>query len=185
MAQQPISTDSGLPPHVEGTLRAVEELHVEHWRSASRADRILEEIKAQISRPRFIVVLLVLVCAWIVANIEVPGGFPDPPPFAYLSLVLTFGAVCLTVLVLSTQQRADRLADHREKLILQLTHVSEQKTAKLIALVEELRRDDPQIRDRLDTEAQQMTEATDVAAVSEALRSDAVASGGSADPDSP
>lgn len=165
-----MSDESELPPHVEGTLRAVEQLHLHHQQSASRADRILDSLRAQISRPRSIVVLLAVVFAWIGVNLVAPKSFSDPAPFPYLSLALALCGVCLTILVLATQWRADRLADHREKLILQLTQVSEQKTAKLIALVEELRRDSPQIRDRLDTEAQQMTEATDVAAVSEALR---------------
>jgi hypothetical protein len=72
--------------------------------------------------------------------------------------------------ILATQWRADRLAEHREKLILQLTFVSEQKSAKLIALVEELRRDLPHVRNRVDREAQQMIETVNVTAVSEAVK---------------
>jgi len=163
--------EGGLPQHVEHAVRAVEKLHSEHHKAASHADRLLSRAKRWISRPRFVGILLVLVLAWLIANVALPPEVRiDPPPYAYLSLALAIAAVCLTVLILATQWRADALADHREKLILELTVLSEQKTAKLIALVEELRRDLPIVHDRLDTEAQQMTQSTSMSAVSDALR---------------
>jgi uncharacterized membrane protein len=162
---------AGLPPHIEQTVEAVEQVHVEHRKAASPVDRVLDGIRAAISRPVFLGLLLCGVFAWMVANVMLPVHRRlDPPPFVYLSLALALAAVCVTVLILATQWRADRLAEHREKLILQLTFVSEQKSAKLIALVEELRRDLPHVRDRIDAEAQQMTETVNVSAVSEALK---------------
>jgi uncharacterized membrane protein len=162
--------DDKLPPHVEQTVRAVEELHAQHRENANPVDRLLERIRLQVSRPAFIVALMILVGFWTIANCWWKAGAVDPPPYAYLQLLLSLGAVCLTILVLATQRRADGLASHREKLILQLAFVSEQKAAKVIALVEELRRDSPQVRDRADHEAEQMTESVDAQAVSNALR---------------
>jgi uncharacterized membrane protein len=163
--------EAGLSPQVELTVRAVEKLHLEHHEAATSADRFLDRAKAWVSRPVFVGLLLSAVLAWLMFNLMLPDSVRiDPPPFAYLSLALAVGAVCLTVLILATQWRADRLADHREKLILQLTSLSEQKTAKLIALIEELRRDLPIVRNRLDSEAQQMTQPASVLAVSEALQ---------------
>jgi hypothetical protein len=43
-------------------------------------------------------------------------------------------------------------------LILQLTLLSEKKTAKIVALLEEMRRDSPQIPNRVDQEAIAMTQ---------------------------
>jgi uncharacterized membrane protein len=163
--------EAELPPHVEQTVEAVERVHVEHRKSASSVDRMLDCIRAAISRPVFLGLLLSGVLAWMVANAVLPVHRQlDPPPFLYLSLVLALAAVCVAVLILATQWRADRLAEHREKLILQLTFVSEQKSAKLIALVEELRRDLPHVRNRVDREAQQMIETVNVTAVSEAVK---------------
>jgi uncharacterized membrane protein len=161
--------DSTLPRHVEETVRVVERLHSEHDEGATSADRLLEMLKARIGRPRSVAVILIAALLWIAAN-TLSGVAIDPPPFPYLQLALSLGAVCLTILILATQRRADLLASHREKLILQLSFVSEQKTAKLIALMEELRRDTPHVPDRLDSEAQDMTSSVDVGAVSEALR---------------
>lgn len=165
--------DSALPPHIEETVQAVEQIHLQHRDEASRADGLLDRTKAQISRPRFIVILFAVLTGWALLNLTMPRQFrPDPAPFLYMQLVLSFGAVLLTILILATQRRADRLASHREKLILQLAFVSEQKTAKLIELVEELRRDIPHVPDRHDIEAEQMTKKVDAGAIADALRED-------------
>lgn len=67
----------------------------------------------------------------------------------------------MTVLILTTQRHADRLAENRAQLTLQLALVNEQKTAKLIGLVEDLRRDHPDIANRIDPEALAMAQSTD------------------------
>jgi uncharacterized membrane protein len=161
-----------LPRHVEETARAVEQLHVEHHERATRSERFLEHVKARVSQPVFVVAIAGFAALWIVANFWLHGRNLawDPPPFAYLELVLSTLALFVTILILATQRRADILASHREQLILQLVFVSEQKTAKIIALLEEQRRDSPQLRDRVDREAEQMTETVDPRTVSEALR---------------
>jgi len=169
-------SEAELPPHIEQTVQAVEQLHVEHRKRASSADRVLDRTRAVISSPAFLGLMVVAALTWMLVNVVLPLHRQfDPPPFAYLSLTLALAAVCITVLILSTQWRADRLAEHREKLILQLTFVSEQKSAKLIALIEELRRDLPHVRNRVDAEAQQMTETVNVSVVSQALKSTEIA----------
>jgi len=162
-----------LAPHVEETVRAIEQLHVEHHESATRADRFLERLKGRLSHPAFLTVLALGVCVWIVVGLMFRGTARawDVPPFPLLQLTLSILAVCIAILILATQRRADRLSSHREQLILQSTLVSEQKAAKIIALLEELRRDSPEVPDRVDLEADRMTAGIDPRAVSEALRS--------------
>lgn len=159
-----------LPPHVEETVRAVEQMRVDHHVSATSIDRAMDRIKSRISAPSFMLLTALLVAIWIVANLALRTEAWDPAPFSYLDLTLSTLAFLITVLILATQRRADSLAEHREQLILQLAFVSEQKTAKIIGLLEELRRDSPQIRDRTDHIADQMTENVDPQAVSNALR---------------
>lgn len=173
---------TNLAPHVEESVRAVEQLHVEHHESATPTDRFLERLKGRLSHPAFIAILTLGVGVWIVAGLTLRGTawVWDLPPFPYLQLTLSIIAVCIAILILATQRRADRLASHREQLILQSTLVSEQKAAKIIALLEELRRDSPEVPDRVDAEADRMTEGIDPRAVSEALRSSDPDSAGSA-----
>jgi uncharacterized membrane protein len=63
--------------------------------------------------------------------------------------------------VLIKQNRQEMLAEQRAQLSLQLNLLSEQKIAKLIALVEELRCDLPMVKDRYDPEAEVMKQPTD------------------------
>lgn len=159
-----------LPPHVEETVRAVDRMRVDHHVSATALDRVLDKIKSRISAPSFVLLTALFVAVWIGANLALRSAAWDPSPFSYLDLTLSTLAFLVTVLILATQQRADALAGHREQLILQLAFVSEQKTAKIIGLLEELRRDSPQLRDRIDRVADQMTENVDPQTVSNALR---------------
>jgi len=74
------------------------------------------------------------------------------------------------VLILTTQRRDDGLSRRRELLTLELAILSEQKTAKIVALLEELRRDSPQIRDRVDEQAAVMARPADPRSVMEAIQ---------------
>jgi uncharacterized membrane protein len=71
--------------------------------------------------------------------------------------------------VLTTQNRQRKIADGRAQLDLQVNLMAEQKLAKLIALVEELRRDLPDVKNRVDPLADAMTHAVDPHAVATAL----------------
>jgi len=159
-----------LPPHVEETVRAVEQLRVEHHTNATPIERVLDRVKTQISAPAFTATVIAVVGVWIGSNLVLREHAWDASPFPFLQLTLSALAFFVTILILSTQKRADVLASHREQLILQLAFVSEQKTAKIIELLEELRRDSPQLKDRVDRVADQMIESVDPQAVSRALR---------------
>jgi uncharacterized membrane protein len=85
-------------------------------------------------------------------------GMPawDKPPFPWLQGALAFTSLVMTTLVLITQNRQSHQGQERDHLDLQVNLLTEQKVAKLIALVEELRRDLPMVRDRIDKEAESM-----------------------------
>ena len=67
--------------------------------------------------------------------------------------IIGLGALLTTTVVLSKQNRFTKLAEQREHLDLKVTLLTEQKVAKLIDLLEELRRDLPNVKDRHDPEA--------------------------------
>jgi uncharacterized membrane protein len=76
----------------------------------------------------------------------------------------------MVVLILATQRREYQLAQLREQLTLELAILSEQKTAKVIQLLEESRRDNPLIRDRVDHEAEAMAQPADPQSVLDAIK---------------
>src|SRR5581483_10605460 len=91
---------------------------------------------------------------------------PDPPPFGRAQGVVGLAALLMTTMVLTTQNRQMRHAEQRSHLDLQVNLLAEQKVAKLIALVEELRRDLPNVHNRKDSLAEAMTRSVDPGAVS-------------------
>ena len=94
----------------------------------------------------------------------------DPAPFACLQGAASIGALLVATLILTTQRREDRLADHRAQLILELSIANDQKIAKIIGLLEESRRDNPAITDRVDDQAAAMSNPSDTEAVLAAIK---------------
>ena len=76
----------------------------------------------------------------------------------------------MTGIILSTQRREDRLTTRREQLTLELAIVIEQKTSKLIELVEKLRLDHPDVANHIDVEAKAMSSSADTQVVLEAIK---------------
>src|ERR1019366_4493387 len=85
----------------------------------------------------------------------------DLPPFPWLGGTVSLVSLYMVVLILATQRREDQLGRRRELLILELAILSEQKTAKVIQLLEEVRRDNPLIHNRVDQEAEAMAQPAD------------------------
>jgi uncharacterized membrane protein len=85
----------------------------------------------------------------------------DPPPFSWLQGIIGLSALLMTTIVLITQNRQSKATEQRRQLDLQVNLLVEQKVTKLIALVEELRHDLPQIENRHDPEAEAMQQTVD------------------------
>ena len=88
--------------------------------------------------------LAVIVASWISLNLlaDALGYRPiDPPPFSWLQDAVSLASLFMVISILATQRREDQLAQLHEQLNLELAILSEQKTAKVIQLLEESRRD--------------------------------------------
>lgn len=149
-------------------VETVASLHARSQKTLNRHQRFMERVTAQVGRPRTIYMLVVVAGAWVVANSMAPTPI-DPPPFYWLQGALCLYAALVTTIVVTTQNRQQRHAEERAYLDLQINVIAEQKTAKLIALLEELRRDIPTVRDRTDPEAETMSRAVDPENVLSAL----------------
>jgi uncharacterized membrane protein len=122
----------------------------------SRSQRILERISHLVGQPVFLGFILAFVALWIVANVGLRGlGIVqvDPAPFFWLQGIVGLGGLLTATAVLSRQNRLAKLEEQRAHLDLKVTLLTEQKAAKLIDLLEELRRDLPNVGNRHDPEA--------------------------------
>ena len=162
-----------LPAHIEDTVQAIAEVHLQHHRQSTPVQRAVDWMTGIVGRPRFIVAMTLAVIAWIAVNLllRLAGREAfDEPPFQWLEDVGTLVALYITVLILITQRRENLLTEQRGQLTLELSILAEQKSAKIIQLLEEMRRDSPHIVDRVDAEADEMSSHADPQAVLEAIK---------------
>jgi uncharacterized membrane protein len=164
-----------VPDHVGKAVRSVTQLHSDHRGKATTSQRTVNSIASVMGRPWFIVLVTFGVVAWIGVN-SIASTFGlqpiDPPPFPWLEVAATLFSLFVVILVLVAQKHEDELNAHRDTLTLELSILSEHKIAKVIQLLEELRRDSPHVEDRVDAQADQMAEPADAGSVLAAARND-------------
>jgi uncharacterized membrane protein len=159
--------------HIDEAIRSITQLHSEHHGRATRPQRFVNRISAVIARPIFVGLLALGVVVWIGSNLlAIELGLPafDAPAFPLLQGAVNLLSLFVVILVLVSQKHEDELNAHREILTLELAILSEHKIAKVIELLEELRRDSPHVQDRVDHQADQMAQPADAGSVLAATR---------------
>lgn len=168
-----------LPPHIEEAVRSIADLHAQHQQTATRLQRAFGVITLSVVSPLFVAALTCGIISWAAFNLfaEALGCEPfDAPPFPWLTFALTLGSLYFVILIYATQRRDDQLAELREQMTLELALLGEQRTAKVIQLLEEFRRDVPIVENRVDEQAEALAEPANPERVLEAIRETHVAS---------
>jgi uncharacterized membrane protein len=163
---------AGLSDHISQNIDGVAALQRREWDATSASQRRLERISRFVGRPAYLLGVLLFAAAWILFNLASPylGLAPfDSPPFQWLELLLSFIALITTTIVLISQNRQTRFEQQRAHLDLQVNLLTEQKVAKVIHLLEELRRDLPMVKDRHDPQAAMLQERANTAELASAL----------------
>ncbi len=160
-------------PHlINDSIEALIELRNRHNQRASFHQLAVEQLIIKLGQPLFLYSFLALVVLWMGAN-SVPYAFQskpfDEPPFFWLQGFISFLSLVITTMILIAQNRLTKITQRQAQLDVHINLLSERKLAKLIALVEELRNDLPSVHNRLDTEAEAMSQAADPIAVLTAL----------------
>ena len=156
-------------------IQATEQLRSEHRRGTTRLQRVIDRLTATAAHPFCVPAVTLAIAGWTGFNgLAKSLGFapPDPPPFFWLQGAICTAGLYIAVLLLSTQRREAQLADDRAHLILEMAILAEQKSAKTIQLLEEYRRDNPLVANRLDDEASTMAAPTDHQSILTSIRRD-------------
>jgi uncharacterized membrane protein len=153
--------------------QATAQINARHREETSALQQAVDRLTAVAGRPGFVAALGCGIAIWIAANLSVAGlGLRpvDPPPFSWLQGAASTGALLVAALILTTQRREDQLANHRAQLIMELSILNDRKISKIIELLEEGRRDNPALSDRVDNQATAMSTPSDAHAVMEAIK---------------
>ena len=137
-------------------IEAVLDFYTREEQKIGSSQRMLERISEFIGQPVFLGLILLFVMIWIIASTILPLLYNiafDPPPFLWLQGIVGLGALLTATIVLTKQNRFAKLEERRSHLDLKVMLLTEQKATKLINLIEELRRDLPNVKNRHDIEA--------------------------------
>lgn len=151
--------------HVSRNVATIAAAHHTAEDLVSRHQHFVERLTRRLGRPSSIYTTTATIGLWVCVNLALPvAGLPalDAPPFFWLQSATACSALIVALMVLTTQIRQAHQAEKRSGLDLQVNLLSEQKLAKLVALLEELRRDLPTVPNRYDPVARTMAEAMDM-----------------------
>lgn len=152
-----------LPDQVIKNIKTVINLQVDEEKKAPLSERIISKITAAFGHSQFLYSQLAFFACWGWVSY-----FAEPtltqwslPVMNLQNHGLDMAALLITSGVLVRQSQQDKIAERRSHLMLQINLLNEQKIAKVIELIEELRTDTPDVANRYDWEASMMQESTD------------------------
>ena len=161
-----------LPNSVNQNIGTIAEHYERHDQQVSRAQAFIEKMSHYLGSPAYVAANVVFIVLWIAWNLAAPGlGFTqfDEPPFFWLQGFIGLNALLISTTVLIRQNRMSKLAEHNAHLDLQISLLAEEKASKIIAMLEELRRDTPDIPNKVDAEAEELSHSADTHTVLEAI----------------
>jgi uncharacterized membrane protein len=152
-----------IPKQVLKNVEVIIGLDTQDKQRVPTHQRTLEKIAEAFGQPWFLYAELIFFAAWgtcsYLANIGLLAS--EFPKFDLHDQGIDVASLLISTGVLIHQTRQEQLSDQRSHLMLQLNLLTEQKIAKMIALLEELRADLPNVQDRQDLEAEMMQQAAD------------------------
>jgi uncharacterized membrane protein len=165
-------TSDERPAQLNQNIDSVLEVQKRESEQRSSPHRFIDRISRIIGRPMYLFALFGIAASWITFNLLAPRwgllAF-DPLPFPLLDGVLSLAALVSTTVILIAQNRQTRIEQQHAHIALQVNLMTEQKVAKMIDLLEELRRDLPMVKDRYDPQAASFAKETDALQVLTAI----------------
>jgi uncharacterized membrane protein len=161
-----------LPEHALRNVETIYHHQAQHQINSKPHHRIIDKIGDFFGKPQFLYGQVIFFIVWIgcsnlAENKIIPKNFPL---FDLHFHGLEVASLLTTTGVLVYQRREEQVSQQRSHLALQVNLVTEQKIAKLISLVEELRVDLPNVKNRQDAEAEIMKQATDPQAILDVIQ---------------
>jgi uncharacterized membrane protein len=167
-----LDINSLLPEQVITNIEAIATHQDRYQQNSTAHQRGLDKITAIFSRSQFLYFQVIFFTTWWICSYLSDRQIllTDFPRFDLREEGLGVAGLLISTGVLIYQTRQERVSEDRLHLMLQLNLITEQKIAKLISLVEELRTDLPNVKNRADLEAEVMQQAVDPQAILAAIQ---------------
>ncbi|MEO7496947.1 MAG: DUF1003 domain-containing protein [Massilia sp.] len=165
-------SSAALPHTVSENISKIADFYAQHEQHLSFSQNVVEKISHVLGSPGYVAGNVVLVLVWIAANLAAPEfGWRqfDEPPFFWLQGIVGLNAFVISTTVLIRQNRMQKLAEHHAHLDLQVNLLTEEKSSKIIALLEQLRADLPNVTNHIDPDARELAKPADAKAVLDAI----------------
>jgi uncharacterized membrane protein len=150
-------TDDTLAKNIE----AVKKMEAEYEAALPQHYKLLDRFVAWFRTPAFLYSQVIFFTLWIVLD-RINSVLHLKWNVLHLNLMeqgISIASLLISTGVLIHESVGDRLNTQKTQLLLQLTLAAEQKSTKAIQLLEELRRDLPNVQNRIDHEAEHMQDA--------------------------
>lgn len=124
-----------LNPALSRNIRTLRERHEREESQASLGAKLAGGVTAFTGSMTFVYVHLVILLAWVGANVGlIPGAPRFDPTFVILATAASVEAIFLSTFVLISQNRAAKSAERRSELDLQINLLTEHEVTRLITL---------------------------------------------------
>lgn len=173
MDERDPATPSGgqgdLAEHEVTAVDTVARLRARHDQKATALQRAVDGVTDRLGRPYAAIGLVLAFAAGLVVAAVRSQGRLDDAFAIWLELAATLAALVIALLIFVSQRRGDLLAERRAELTLQLALLTDAKNARIISLLQDFRRDLPEVADADDPEADEMATPVDPGAVMDAM----------------
>jgi uncharacterized membrane protein len=180
---QDLPVSEVLPEQIIKNVETIVNHQEQYDHNVTVDQQVLDKIAAIFGQPQFLYFQIGFFMLWAIYGQLVDRRIVLPvfPVFDFRGDWLEVASLFISTGVLIYQNRREKLSSQRSHLVLQINLITEQKITKLISLVEELRIDLPNVKNRNDLEAEMMQQATDAQAILGVLQQNLEQSGGHPD----
>ena len=161
-----------LPHSVSENIGTIADYCERNEEQVTTAQKLVEKVSLFLGSPSYFAVNITFIVCWLLWNSLAPTfdlEQIDEPPFYWLQGFVSLNAFIISTTVLIRQNRMSKLAERNAHLDLQISLLSDEKTSKIIAMLEEIRRESPNLMGKPDREAEELAKPADAPSVLSAI----------------
>lgn len=161
-----------LPQSVSENIGTIAEYCERNEEQVTTAQKVVEKVSLFLGSPSYFAVNVIFIVCWLAWNSLAPVfdlEQIDEPPFYWLQGFVSLNAFIISTTVLIRQNRMSKLAERNAHLDLQISLLADEKTSKLIAMLDEIRRESPNLMTKADREAEELAKPADAPSVLNAI----------------